>query len=85
VHVERLRLIGVIRKKSIYHGTDQDNIYKHASIYGIHAFQKKKNLEYFLHKAVVADGRRSPSISGSVDLEKGDFVLEYQLYIYMDG
>jgi hypothetical protein len=46
---------------------------------------RKKNLEYFLHKAVVADGRRSPSISGSVDLEKGDFVLEYQLYIYMDG
>ena len=46
---------------------------------------RKKNLEYFLHKAVVADGRRSPPISGSVDLEKGDFVLEYQLYIYMDG
>ena len=45
----------------------------------------RKNLEYFLHKAVVADGRRSPPISGSVDLEKGDFVLEYQLYIYMDG
>jgi hypothetical protein len=47
--------------------------------------RKNFGIFFFLHKAVVADGRRSPSISGSVDLEKGDFVLEYQLYIYMDG
>jgi len=85
----RIATTHYIARRREYHETGQDNIYKHASIYGIYAFEEK-TWNIFAQNS--GSGWTTVTFQSlemdryvSVDLEKGDFVLEYQLYIYMDG